>query len=184
VVGVAGVVVGGVVVVGVVGVVVVGVVVVGVVVVVVAGFVVVVGVVVVVVGFVVGVVAFFSPQPASPKMSPTLNSTHMAATIRTWRFIAFSSPCLNSPPPGGEASPQGVNPSLGTGFLSDYPSRERCQVATTARPTGQVYPQRRTMGNLSRKAMGGSSPRPCAAEQRAETEARGVEWRGKGRQSG
>jgi hypothetical protein len=68
-----------------------------VVVVVVAGFVVVVVVAGVVVVFVVaGVVAFFSPQPASPRMSPTLSSTQMAVTIKTERFMAFSSPCLDS----------------------------------------------------------------------------------------
>jgi hypothetical protein len=65
---------------------------------VVVGFVV--GVVVVVVGFVVVVFAF-SPHPARPRMSPTLNSTQMAETIKTRRFIALSSPCLNSPPPRG-----------------------------------------------------------------------------------
>jgi hypothetical protein len=59
------------------------------------------GVVVVVAGFVVvvGVAAFFSPQPASPRISPTLSSTQMALTIKTERFIALSSPCLDFVPP-------------------------------------------------------------------------------------
>jgi hypothetical protein len=72
---------------------------------VVAGFVVD-GVVVVVAGFVV-VVAFFSPQPANPRTSPTLTNTQIAVTIRTRRFIALVSlPRLCSaredeaPPPG------------------------------------------------------------------------------------
>ncbi len=79
------------------------------VVVVVVGFVVVVVVagvvVVVVVGFVVVVAGFFSPQPASPRTSPTLTSTQIALTIRTRRFIALVSPCLDSVPPAGARLP-------------------------------------------------------------------------------
>jgi hypothetical protein len=151
---VVGVVVVGVVVVGVVvvgfGVVVVGVVVVGVVVVVV-GFVVVVaaGVVVVVVGFVVDgvvVVAFFSPQPARPRMSPTLNSTQIAETIKTRRFIASSSPCLTFRPVELRHPHRILAREPCTSYLSDYSSRERCQVAGTARPLSQVYPNKRGKG--------------------------------------
>ncbi len=151
VVGVVGVVVVGVVVVGfgvVVGVVVVGVVVVGVVVV---GFGVVVGVVVVgvvVVGFVVdGVVvvgfvvaAFFSPQPARPRTSPTLTRTQMAETIKTRRFIALSSPCLSLLCPWRRGVPTGHQPATSSmDCLSDYFSRERCQVVWTPHSRGQVY---------------------------------------------
>jgi hypothetical protein len=55
-----------------------------------------------VLGVVVVVAGFFSPpQPARPKMSPTLSNTHTAETIKVRRFISVSSPCLISSTPGG-----------------------------------------------------------------------------------
>jgi hypothetical protein len=144
---VVGVVVVGVVVVGVVvaGFVVVGVVVVGVVVVgvVVAGFVVVVGVVVagfVVVGVVV-VVVFFSPQPASPRTSPTLTNTHIAVTIKTRRFIALVSLPRLCPAREDEAPPLSFGPWSSIGPRIRLPFVRAVSSRGDRTPAGSSVPE-------------------------------------------